>query len=224
MAQSPLIMAFAVPGNNLMVIDYSKMVVDPFSTEATLKHELCHLLLHSHIPEGRIPKWLDEGLAQWVSGGMAEIIPNRRNALLTEAVIADRLISLKSLVEAFPRERDDLLLAYEESKSVVSYTIGRYGVESVRRVLEALKQGYEWEEAVAAGLSISFAELEGDWRLDLKKRLTWFTYLTDHLYDILFFLAALLMIAAFARRVWQKRAGRHGEQDDLSSDTDDSET
>ncbi|MCJ7542736.1 MAG: hypothetical protein MUO88_24060, partial [Desulfobacterales bacterium] len=46
MAGSKLIAAFALPGRDLMVIDYSKMKTDPFSLEATMKHELCHLLLH----------------------------------------------------------------------------------------------------------------------------------------------------------------------------------
>ncbi len=62
MAESPLTVAFAVPARNLIVIDYTRMLVRPFSLEITLKHELCHLLLHHHIRGHDFPRWLDEGV------------------------------------------------------------------------------------------------------------------------------------------------------------------
>ena len=40
---SPLTVAFARPGENLVVIDYSRMNAHPFGLNATFKHELCHL-------------------------------------------------------------------------------------------------------------------------------------------------------------------------------------
>jgi hypothetical protein len=62
MSESPLTVAFAVPARNLVVIDYTRMLVRPFSLEITLKHELCHLLLHHHIRGHDFPRWLDEGV------------------------------------------------------------------------------------------------------------------------------------------------------------------
>jgi len=62
MAESPLTVAFAVPARNLIVIDHTRMRVRPFSLEITLKHELCHLLLHHHIRGPDFPRWLDEGV------------------------------------------------------------------------------------------------------------------------------------------------------------------
>jgi hypothetical protein len=68
------IVAFAAPRENVMVIDHSKMHTTPFTLESTLKHELCHLLLHHYIDSARLPKWLDEGISQWASDGIAEVI------------------------------------------------------------------------------------------------------------------------------------------------------
>ena len=62
MAESPLTVAFAVPARNLIVIDHTRMRVRPFSLGITLKHELCHLLLHHHIRGHDFPRWLDEGV------------------------------------------------------------------------------------------------------------------------------------------------------------------
>ena len=211
--QSPLIVAFAIPERNLMVIDYSKMAVDPFTTEATLKHELCHLLLHDHLRERKIPKWLDEGIAQWVSGGMADIIMSPKRSFLAEATLTNRLLSMRSLTEGFPGEQDALFLAYEESKSLVAYIIKEYGINGILAVLDHMREGREWEEAIFDGLSVSFGELEAAWHHDLRKRLTWLSYLLNNLYEILFFMAAVITIFGFARQWWRKRRYYRDEDD-----------
>lgn len=64
MAGSELIVAYAMPGRNVMVIDYTRMNTSPFSLRSTLKHELCHLLLHHYIDRSNMPKWFDEGVCQ----------------------------------------------------------------------------------------------------------------------------------------------------------------
>jgi len=46
MAESPLTVAFAVPARNLIVVDHSKMNINPLNLGNILKHELCHLLVH----------------------------------------------------------------------------------------------------------------------------------------------------------------------------------
>ncbi|MBW1803942.1 MAG: hypothetical protein JRJ85_24815, partial [Deltaproteobacteria bacterium] len=104
----------------------------------------------------------------------------------------------------FPSNKKSLLLAYEESKSLTEFMISRYGMAGVLRVLESMKSGLPWERAIFKNLSISFDTLEQDWLYDLKKGMTWLTYLSYHLYEILFFLAALLLIGG-AIRVFMKR-------------------
>lgn len=48
MAGSSLFVAYALPEKMLIVIDYSRMNTEPFTLAPTIKHELCHLLLHGH--------------------------------------------------------------------------------------------------------------------------------------------------------------------------------
>ena len=62
LSRNELFVAFAVPEKNLIVIDYSRMNLHPFSLRVTFKHELCHLLLHRHISKHRLPRWLEEGI------------------------------------------------------------------------------------------------------------------------------------------------------------------
>jgi hypothetical protein len=214
MAGTDLIVAYAIPEKNLMVIDYSKTRADPFSIETTMKHELCHLLLHNHIKEANLPKWLDEGICQWVSDGIAEIIMTQKRSVLDEAILSGRDISIRALASRFPRDERYLVLAYEESKSLVEYMISSFGKEAVLSVLNYLQEGAEVDEALMRGLSISLDELESRWHHYLKRRISWVTYLINHLYEILFFLAAMVMIYGFIRGLIKKRAYRDEEEED----------
>jgi hypothetical protein len=213
-AGTNLIVAFAIPEKNLMVIDYSKTRKDPFSIETTMKHELCHLLLHNYIKEGNLPKWLDEGVCQWVSDGISEIIMTQKRSVLDEAILSGRYISIRALTGRFPRDERYLVLAYEESKSLVEYMISSFGKEAVLSVLNYLEEGVEVDEALLRGLSISLDELESRWHHHLRRRITWVAYLINHLYEILFFLAAMAMIYGFIRVLKKKRAYRDEEEED----------
>jgi hypothetical protein len=214
MVGSDLFVAFAVPERNLVVIDYSKMHTRPFTLRTTLKHELCHLMLHQYVRGNRLPKWLDEGIAQWVSDGIPEIIMDPKQSPLKQAALSGNYIRIRSLAEHFPRERRSLLLAYEESRSLVEYINREFGVDALLGILEHLKQGQVVEEAILEILFVTEDELEAKWHGHLRKRITWFTYLSTHLYGILFFLAALITIYGFIRVLVKKRRRYEDEEDD----------
>ena len=86
-----------MPERNLIVIDYSKMNRIPFDLEDTFKHELSHILLHQEIDASSLPKWLDEGVAQWASGGIADILRTGEKDLLQQAVLSHRMLALKDI-------------------------------------------------------------------------------------------------------------------------------
>jgi hypothetical protein len=211
MAGNDLIVAYAVPDRDLMVIDYTRMKTDPFTLEATMKHELCHLLLHKNIQRENLPLWLDEGIAQWVSGGLADIIMNKYS-VLDDAILSNRYIRLRSLEKGFPDDGRQLTLAYAESKSLIDYIISEYGPDGVLRLLGYLKDGDGINSAMLKSYSISFDELENRWYDGLKKRATFLTFLVNNLYEILFFLAALLLIYGFIRRIIKRRS--YEDEDD----------
>jgi hypothetical protein len=160
-----------------------------------------------------LPRWLDEGICQWASDGIAEIILDQGGSVLDEAVLSGRYLSIRSLTERFPQEKRFLLLAYEESKSLVEYMISSYGEERVLSVLDCLKEGADADVAVIEGLSVSLNDLEIEWHQHLKRKTTWLAYLVNHLYEILFFLGALAMIYGFIRQIIKKRAYQEEEED-----------
>ncbi len=214
MVGNGLIVAYAVPEKDLMVVDYSSMKTDPFIFESTIKHELCHLLLHRYIPQGNIPRWLDEGVAQWVSGGVADILMNR-DSVLEEIALSNRYMGLKSLDRGFPRDEKQLILAYAQSKSVTDYIIHEYGLNGILTLLDYLQKGDGIESAILKSYSISFDEFEGRWYDNLKKRATFIGFLLNNIYEILFFLAALLSVYGFIKALLKKRAYRDDEGSSL---------
>jgi hypothetical protein len=206
MAGHSLVVAYALPSDNIMVIDHTRMTTKPFDLQATIKHELCHLLLHHHIQSEHLPRWLDEGVCQWASDGLADIVLDTRRELLPAAILSGRYLDLSNLKHRFPADKNGLILAYEQSKSIVEYIGRTYGQKSVLDLLELLRQGIEIELAVEKRFAIPLDQLEARWRAYLKKNINWFTYLSIHLYEILFVSAALLTILAYIRRVLRKKA------------------
>jgi hypothetical protein len=211
MTGSGVVVAYAVPQRKLMVIDYTKMNTAPFSLGTIMKHELCHLFLHNRVKNGRLPRWLDEGISQLASDGIAEIMMSRKGSILDKAVLSNKLLSMKRLSQSFPRDKESLLLSYEESKSFVEFINHEFGRERILDLLGHLQEGSEIDGAVLKSFSIPFDELERRWHTHLRKKITWFTYLANNLYTILFFLAALITIAGFVRMMIKKR--RYGEDE-----------
>jgi len=205
--------ALAIPAQNLVLLDLSKMARHAFVFETTIKHELCHLLLHSHVKDNLLPRWLDEGVCQWASNGMAEIIMEEKASSLEEAVLARKLLPLESLVGRFPAEDRLLSLAYAESESVVKYIEREYGTEKFLTLLNALREGKPVASVSQEIFGITLAELEDGWKRSLTAEHTWLTYFSIHIYEILFFAAALLAIMGCVKLIVRRKQRRLQEDD-----------
>ena len=202
---SNLFVAFAVPEKNLIVIDYSRMNIHPFTLSITLKHELCHLLLHQSIRRDNLPKWLDEGICQWASDGIGEIFVNQELSKLDAAVMSGSIIPLTRLSNYFPQDTASLMLAYEQSKSVIGYIERQYGTGAILNILDYLKNGSSPEKAVTRSLGIPLGRLEKQWHDHLESTPRWLVFLASNIYGILFFLAAVLTFWGFIRLLRRRK-------------------
>jgi hypothetical protein len=209
-----LVVAYALPNKNAVVIDHSKVNTSPFMLRNTFKHELCHLLLHHYIRDDNLPRWLDEGICQWASDGFADILMDSKGNLLPAAILSDTYFDLEKLQHQFPQGKHSLMLAYQQSKSVVEYLSSKYGSQGILDFLKLLQQGYDLESAFALRFGIQIDEFQYQWRGHLKKKINWFTYLSIHIYEILFVSAALLTILGFVRKMVRRRAYSAQEDED----------
>jgi hypothetical protein len=212
MSGSPLIAAYAVPEKMLIVIDLSRMNTEPFTLAATLEHELCHLLLHRYIHPDNLPRWLDEGVSQWVSGGLAEIVTGSRRSALGVAALSGGFIPLPALSRNFPLDGRSMALAYEESKSVVEYIIANYGNKGLLDILDAMKNGNDVSDAVTMSLGVPLWKLEKEWRESQRSWTSVISLLVANLYTILFAFGALVTLAVYVRFIIRKRRIRDEEE------------
>lgn len=218
-AKNPRIIAMAFPLARRIIIDYEKMNKSGTDTLAvTLKHEVCHLLIHHYIKSPRLPKWIDEGVCQWASEGISEMDFQKSSFALTRAVVTNRLISLRSLHYSFPKQENDLILAYAQSLSAVRFIRKEFGHDGLLNLLKNLSGGYTLDMAVQKSLLISAAELEKKWRQSIENRLTWLIWLASHMYEILFFAAAVLTVFGFFKATISRKQRYADEDDDYYDD------
>jgi hypothetical protein len=210
---SDIIVAFAVPQKNLIVLDISRIYTKPFTLETTLKHELCHLVLHRNIKQNNLPRWLDEGVCQWASGGIAELVTGGGDRALSQATVSNSVIRIRSL-DKFPRDKKRLLLAYEESKSFIEYIIRDYGENKLLQSLKYLKEGDSIDDSFERSFSVSIPGLEQKWLAHLQRKYTWFSYVSNNLYTILFFLAGIITLYGFFRLLKKKRDYKYDDEEE----------
>lgn len=212
-AGSSLIAAYAVPDRRQIVMDYSRLSADPGRLQAVTKHELVHLLLHHHIDTVPLPRWLNEGVAQWISEGIGELLVRPQPGLLEKAVLSGNHLSLARMERRFPSSRNGLLLAYEQSHSIVRFIAEEYGSQTVFAILERMKQGSEIDAALQSVLALDSRQLESRWLQHQQNPSPWLTFLARHIYSILFLCGALLTMVGFVRFLIRKRNYRDEDEE-----------
>ena len=208
-----LIVAFAATGDNLIVIDCSRLHIRPHRLDQVLKHEMVHLILHHNIRSVHLPRWFDEGVAQWLSEGIAELLEAPQRSFFEEALLSGNYIPLRDLKHSFPTDKKNLMLAYEESRSFVAFISDRYGESRIFEILEHLQKGNEIQTAFYASLDASPEEIEDRWIMQQRRQTTWFIFLAGHIYEFLFLAGALLTVIGFIRFLIKKRNYRDEDED-----------
>jgi len=140
-----------------------------------------------------------------VSDGIGEILLDKSWSGLDAAIMAGRALRLSRLTKTFPGDKASLMLAYEQSKSVVTYIDRQYGSNAILNILGDLKNGETLETAIFQRLSLSIYELEKEWLNHMESTPRWLVYLANNLYGILFFLAAVLTILGFIRHTRRRK-------------------
>jgi hypothetical protein len=205
LAGHPLIAAYAVPAENLVVIDFAKLSGSPARLRSVFKHELVHLFLHAEPGAALLPKWLEEGVAQWASEGVGDLLEQPHPSLMEDAMLAGTLIPLDELRARFPTDRRGLLLAYEQSRRMVTYIVNTHGRAALMDILTDMRSGSDLEAAFYRVLAATPREIEARWIAGQNPVTVWLSYLAGHLDLFLFLLAALLTLAAFVRYRLKKR-------------------
>ena len=130
-----------------------------------IPHELTHLVFNTAVdnPYHAPPRWLNEGLAVYLSEGYT---PSWR-ASVADAVDSGGIIPLDGLIGQFPTTADQFTLAYGESVAAVDFMIRRYGKPALVTLIRSYAAGVSDDEAFTAALGVDTAGFSAAWLKDL---------------------------------------------------------
>lgn len=207
----------ALPGMRTIVVrtDWIPSDVPSDALSVTLKHELAHLAIH-RFPATRVPRWLDEGIASWVSRGS---MPARDEAELALLARAGRLYRAATLDQAFPAGHGATTLAYRQSSLMVECLVDKFGRDAIPDLLAALERGATADEAFRGTTGLSLAELEEAFPQWIANRLSLPRLLATLLADPWLIVGLLAVLAAVRmglgrRRAWRRLSREENEENE----------
>jgi hypothetical protein len=158
---------FAMPATRTIIIRAD--LEDP---EATLRHELAHLALHSAV-RIRLPLWFDEGYAAWASGEWERLEFLRMGAALA-GVTPPSLTALDGMLRGSARTAD---VAYALATSAVVDLARRNPSGRLDPLLQRLVAGTDFETAIRETTGLTLSQYEDAWQRDVRVRYNLATWL-----------------------------------------------
>ena len=136
--------------------------VDASWVSTVIPHELTHLVFNTAVknPYHFPPRWLNEGLAVYLSQGYDSDDQGR----VGDAASAGQIIPLTGLVGQFPTNADRFYLAYAESVASVDYLVRTYGKAAVDRLIAAYATGVTDDAAFQAAIGMTMSAFDTAWQ------------------------------------------------------------
>lgn len=160
-----------------------------------LDHEITHVLLGQAFGRQPVPRWLQEGLAQWVAGEITPELPSR----IARGSWRTGLFTLDQLTSDFPSDPSEADLAYAQSADLIAYVATEYGEEAIPTLVQSMARGRTVNAAFLDATGQLASTVDEDWRGSLSTGFLSLAPLSD---DFIWLgLAAPLVLVAF----WGKR-------------------
>lgn len=130
------------------------------------KHELAHVALYDALGGQRVPRWLNEGFAVHLSGESSL----QRVQVLWSAVLAGNVLPFAQLDSGFANGASQVNLAYAEAADVVRYLLRTRDVNRFNLMLNRLREGAAFDQALQQSYGVDLVGLEYEWREDASRR------------------------------------------------------
>lgn len=179
---------FAIPRARTIVIR-----ADAGDAHHILIHELAHLALHDAVSV-RVPLWFDEGYASVAAGEWGRFEALRLNL----GVARGKVPGFYELDRALRADRSSAETAYGLASAAVSMLARRHPERSLEPLLDRLRAGDGFAEAVLASTGWSLSRFEEEWQKDVRRRYGLVAWGLAGGFWLL--VAALVVWAAWAKR------------------------
>jgi hypothetical protein len=140
--------------------------IDLENIHRSVKHEYTHAVL-SALSRGRIPGWIDEGLAQWIEGDENPAL----RATLKNYLQKSEPVALHLLQGGFTKLESRMVpAAYAQSLLAMQAVVQTYGLTKITAYLQLLREDYDRGLAFETAFQITQEEFERRLKTTLK---TW---------------------------------------------------
>jgi hypothetical protein len=123
-----------------------------------MPHEPTHVVFWdaTHNPYHGMPRWLNEGFAQYVSQGY----DSDSRQIVSQAAQDGSLPSLLALTDFFPLDANRIYLAYAEAVAAADFMVVKYGQPAISKLLAGFGKGDTNDEAFTAALGVDVATFD----------------------------------------------------------------
>lgn len=157
------------------------MITSPLATAGgygwadTIAHEFVHLVV-SKKSLNSIPIWLHEGIAKfyesvWKGPAGKALSPFSEN-LLAKAAKSKTFITFQQMHPSMAKlpSQEDAALAFAEVFTTIEFLNGKFGDDSISRVLELAGEGVSLERALKKVFKMNLSGIEAAWRRWIVRR------------------------------------------------------
>lgn len=184
----------AYPSRAVAVLKSPRFNVNGGSFEETAVHELVHLLLESRAIGAGFPRWLDEGLAQFMAGQQEFNDVHT----LARAASSGRLMSFWDIQGMMGMSANDARQGYAQSLVAVEDLWQRYGDGGVSNLVHAIRSGQDLDAAFATLFSMPLGQFEREHVAMLRERYGSQMWSDGELWISLLFAILVLSAGTFA--------------------------
>lgn len=166
----------AIPDRQVAVLPlYDVPAGGPSGRDRTAIHEWAHLGLHAYMGELSIPRWFDEGYAQWAAGGWDV----RQAWRLRVALASGSAPPLDSIALSWPREQARAEVAYLLTASAVEFLVAGSGERGLEVFLQRWREMGSFEAAFRRTFGETSGAFEQRWIEHVEDRYGWVLILND---------------------------------------------
>jgi hypothetical protein len=159
-----------------------------------LDHEIAHIVLGRAFGERPVPRWLQEGVAQLVSGEHG----HETTDTLSKGVLGENLLSLQELTLRFPAAPQRANLAYAQSADFIVFLRQTYGANALPKLISMMTNNQSFGYSIRNITGKTIHELDMEWRGELSDSLIWLKPLFSD--TTLLSIGGLLLVYGFFRK------------------------
>jgi hypothetical protein len=207
--------AVAIPVRRTIVVKSPARFRLGKSLTELIKHEYSHLALADRLGPVRPPRWLDEGLAMYVSTEWSW----SDNIAISQAVVLNNIVSLKEIERLNFFSHGRAQIAYAQSYMAVKYILEAYDIETLNIFIDSLAAGNSIDEAMVAAIGSDYDGFQSEYMDYLRNKYNVMTLVADMSYLWLFF-ALVVVVGFFLHYMRKRKYYRKWEEEEKYHSTD----